>query len=109
MRATGRNRMVTVQRATFTTSPTNSKVAAWATYHEAMADKLDLSNRERVAVAEIAADVTTRFRLLWTSVSAGITPKDRVVCEGRTYDIKGVREIGFHEGVEIDATARADQ
>lgn len=72
------------------------------------ASKADISDGERWRAGQVQAHVTTRFRLRWSSVTAGLTAKDRVTCEGRTYDIVAVKEIGRREGVEITAAARTD-
>lgn len=76
------------------------------------AEKRDVSDRERLALQsdapEIAAQITTRFRILWSADVASLNPKDRVVFEGRVFDIKAVKEIGTREGLEISAMARAD-
>lgn len=73
------------------------------------ASKLDVSDGERYRAAEVQAVVTTRFRVRWSAFTAAITPKDRLVCEGRDYDITGIKEIGRREYVEITAAARQDK
>jgi hypothetical protein len=50
-----------------------------------------------------------RFTVRWSPFTAGISPKDRLTCEGVEYDITGIKEIGRRVGVEISASARADQ
>ncbi len=55
------------------------------------------------------ATVTSRLRLRWSAFAADITPLDRVICEGRDYNITGVKEIGRRKAIEITASARADQ
>lgn len=72
------------------------------------ASKADISDGERWRAGEVAAHITTRFRVRWSQFTADITPKDRLECEGRTYDITGIKEIGRREGIEITAAARAD-
>lgn len=73
------------------------------------ASKFDVSDSERLRAAEVQASITTRFRVRWSSFSAGITPKDRLVCEGVEYDISGIKDIGRREFREITASARADK
>jgi head-tail adaptor len=72
------------------------------------ASKSDISDGEKFAAREVAASITSRFRIWWSSFSSELTPKDRLVCEGRTYDIVGIKEIGRREGLEITAAARTD-
>lgn len=73
------------------------------------AAKRDVSDRERMAAQEVSATITTRFQVRWSSFTAGITPKDRLTCEGVEYDITGIKEIGRRDALEITASARADQ
>lgn len=72
------------------------------------AGKSDVSDGERWRAAEVAAQITSRFVVRWSAFTAGITPRDRLVCEGRTYDIVGIKEIGRRNRLEITAAARAD-
>jgi SPP1 family predicted phage head-tail adaptor len=74
------------------------------------AHKTELSDGERWRAGEVAAHVTARFVVRWSHFTAGVTPKDRLTCEGRTYDISGVKEReGRRQWLEITAAARADQ
>lgn len=73
------------------------------------ARKRDVSDSERMRAAEVQAMLTTRFVVRWSCFAAGITPKDRLVCEGREFDITGIKEIGRRAFLEISAAARADR
>lgn len=74
------------------------------------AQKKEISDGERWRAGEVAAHVTARFVVRWSNFTSGITPKDRLVCEGRTYDIVGIKEIeGRRQWLEITAAARIDQ
>lgn len=79
----------------------------WTLFAELWAEKLDVSDGERVRAAEVGAEVTTRWRLLRNSLSATITPRDRIVYRGTIYNISGIKEIG-REGFEITSAARTD-
>ena len=86
-----------------------SKAETWLDHgFPVWAAKADVSDGERWRAGEVAAHVTTRFRVRWSLFMAGITPKDRLICEGREYDISGMKEIGRREGLEITAAARVD-
>lgn len=102
------DRRVTIQRATSTPNALNEPVATWANLATLMASKKDVSDREKMQAAELGASITTRFVVRWSATLAGVTAKDRLVCEGVTYDIAGKKELGRREGFEITATARAD-
>jgi SPP1 family predicted phage head-tail adaptor len=74
------------------------------------AKKTDVSDAERWRAGEVSASITTRFVVRWSSFTRGITPKDRLFCEGLTYDISGIKEIeGRRQWLEITASARSDK
>jgi SPP1 family predicted phage head-tail adaptor len=86
-----------------------AQVESWADHGSAVwAERRLVSDREQIAAAQVAARITARFLVRWSALTGGITPKDRLICEGREYEITGVKEIGRREGVEITAAARAD-
>lgn len=108
MQAGNLDRRVQFRRAALTDDGFGS-VETWADLgSEVWAAKADIPDGERWRAGAVAASVTTRFQLRWSGFSTGITPKDRLVCEGREYDITGIKEIGRREGLEITANARAD-
>lgn len=71
------------------------------------ASKRDISDAERLRAAQADASITTRFVVRWSAFAAGITPADALVCEGRTYNIRGLKEVGRRVWVEITAEASA--
>lgn len=68
------------------------------------ASKRPVSDGERFRSDQTRFDGTDRFQIRWSTFAAGITTKDRLVCEGATYAIAGLKEIGRREGVEITAS-----
>lgn len=109
MLAGKRDRRITIERYSVTRSPAGAEVQTWSELATVFAEKLDLSDRERVAAAQVSAEITTRFRILYSRRVADVNPKDRISHAGRTYDIWGVKEIGRREGLEITAAARIDR
>jgi SPP1 family predicted phage head-tail adaptor len=103
------DRRVAVQRATTIANGFNEPVATWGTVATVWARKRDVSDKERQQAGETAAEITTRFQVRYSGTLATLNPKDRLVCDGRTYEIWGVKELGRREGLEISATARADK
>lgn len=73
---------------------------------EVWASKRDISDAERFKDGAADAAITTRFQVRWSTFAAAIRPSDTLQCEGRTYGIAGIKEIGRREGLEI--TARAE-
>lgn len=84
-------------------------VETWADYDlPVWAAKKDISDGERWRAQAVAAMITTRFQVRYSPLTASITAKDRLTCNGREYDITGIKDIGRREGFEITASARAD-
>jgi len=68
-----------------------------------------VSDGEKFRADSTARDMTDRYRVHYSRLAASITLADRLVCEGRTYGIAGIKEIGFREGFEITARALPDR
>jgi SPP1 family predicted phage head-tail adaptor len=103
------DRRLTLRRAAVTTNSLNEPIQNWSDLATVWASKADVSDGERVRAQAIGSSITTRFQVRHSSITATLTPEDRVVCEGREYEITGIKEIGRRVGVEITATARTDQ
>lgn len=109
IRAGDIDRRIRIERASITQDPgSGENVENWALLAEVWASKRDVSDRERVAAAEVAAEITTRFVIRWSSQVSDVNPKDRIGFDGRTYGIEAVKVVGRREGLEISATARAE-
>lgn len=106
--AGGRNRRLTLQRALVSLDDFGGETRTWGTLGTVWAATRDLSSGERERMSEISSEVTVRFTVLHSEVAAGLTPRDRVICGGLTYDIVAVREVGFRQEIEIDGAARDD-
>lgn len=72
------------------------------------AARTDVSDGERLRSGQVEASLTTRFVVRWSAFTADITPKDRLACDGRDYDILWMKEIGRRDRIEISARARVD-
>lgn len=108
MRAGKRDRMVQFLRQSTTRDSMGGPVDIWPQIGCAWAERMDVSDGERWQAAEVSALITTRFRVLRNLLTATLTPKDRLSCAGRIYDIQGIKEMD-RAGFEITANARADQ
>lgn len=67
------------------------------------AGKRPVSDGERFRAGQVQSGITDRFTVRHFALTAGITPADRLSCEGRIYAIDGIKEIGRREGYEITA------
>ena len=106
MQAGKLDRRITIERSIETKDALGGIVYQWLPFKTVWAAALPISDGERWRAQEVAADVTTRFQIRW---GAGVTAKDWIVYEGRSYDVKGVKEIARREGQEITAAARAEE
>lgn len=104
-----RDRLITIQRATYTTNEFNERVYAWSALASVWAGYLPVSDGERMRASQLGAELTGRFHVPHLSVVASVNPKDRIVMDGDTFDILGVKEIGRREGLEITALKSADE
>jgi len=103
------DRRITLQRFTTTKNEFNEDVQTWADLATVWASKEDIRDSERWQASEVAAEVTTRFRIRWSNTVKDIDPRDRVLFDGRIYAINAVKEIGRRVGLEITAAARAER
>lgn len=103
-----RDQRIDLQRATLVADDFNEDMQTWITFATVWAEKRDVSDGERVKAAEVAAEISTRFTILWSQQVADLSPKDRVLFGDRVFDIYSVKELDRRKGLEITATARAD-
>ncbi|MGE4339153.1 MAG: phage head closure protein [Pigmentiphaga sp.] len=81
----------------------------WRCFATVSAAVKPISDGERWRAAQVAADITTRFRIRYSKQVADLDPRDRIRFDGREYDIIGVKEIGRRQGLEITACARGER
>jgi SPP1 family predicted phage head-tail adaptor len=105
MRSGRLDRRLTLQRRTLIENDYGEAVETWTTLATVWAEKIPVRGSERYASMQTVAEVEERFKIRYRK---GLTPLDRVVCEGITYDVLGVLEIGRREGWEILAKGRAE-
>src|SRR5687767_9049093 len=108
MRAGDLDRRITIRRATFAPNAFNELLATWSDIATVWAAAYQITDAERFRAQEIGAEVTTRFTISYSSEVADLGPTDRLMYEGREYNITGVRELGRRVWLEIGAVARAE-
>jgi len=102
------DRRIVLQRAIPVADLHNELVKTWTDLAVRWAKVTPISDGERIRMAEVSAEITTRFMVRHSTSIADLNPKDRILYESRIYDIWGVKEIGRRKFLEISATARAD-
>lgn len=105
------DRIIRLERATVTQDPgSGENVETWATLgpEKIFASYTPVSDGEKVAAGEVGSTLMARFVIRYDSAWSSVNPKDRLVFEGRTFDLWGVKELGRHEGFELTAAARSD-
>lgn len=104
MRAGKRDRQITIQRPALTNNAFNEQVETWSDLATVWAQQLPSRGGERIAAQEIYGQSVMTFRIRYR---ADLTVSDRIVCQGRIWNILDIREIGRRVGIEIDAVAEA--
>lgn len=95
------NRIVTIERSeVIGTVGYGEPLYGWVERHKFWAQRYEESETELNASSQIVAKQTAKFRADFID---GITSVDRLTCEGVTYNILGVVETGYREGLEITA------
>lgn len=104
------NRRIVIQRRADVVNVFNEPVPGWAEIASRPAKVTPVSDGERFGGGqEVQATLTHRFTVRWDrALWTAIDPTCRVLYDGRTFDIVAIKELGFREGVEITATARAE-
>ena len=105
------DRRITFQRVTVTTGGAyNEPQEVWSDLVAVRAKRTDASAAEGYRAAEVGTQISTRFTVRWSSLVSSVSPLDRLVFEGRTFNITGVREVAgaTRQWIEIDAVARGE-
>lgn len=96
------NRRVVIERYTTTGGGSWNPEPVWTDLRTVWAAlKYDSADEEFAAGQAYARRVVT-FTLRFTR---DLTALDRLRCDGVSYEIKGIREIGFREAIEVKAEA----
>lgn len=96
------NRRVTIVRRTLVPGPWNPE-EVWTDLRTVWAAVRYDSADEQFAAGQFYARRIVTFTMRFTH---DLTEVDRLRCDGTTYDIRGITEIGFREGIEVKAETR---
>lgn len=102
MRAGKLTKTLTIERATTTVDAYGTPAESWATIAVVRGQLIQSSTEEFMrnfgASSEIAAVFCIRYR-------DGIKVADRITCDGITYDLKEVKELGRREWLDLRVVA----
>jgi SPP1 family predicted phage head-tail adaptor len=113
MQAGDLDRRITLQRATATQNELNEDVDTWADVATVWARRRDASDSQKIeymAAGQVGAFIVSRFTVRSSSVTRDVTPVDRLMHEGKVWEIRGVKEAdeGRRRFIEITASRDAD-
>lgn len=95
------DRKITLQVHTESRSSSGAFIKAWADLAEVWAEVIEVSGRERFAADREIGTRAARF-MIW--YRPGLSVKaHRINYDGATWDIVGIKELGFREGIELTA------
>jgi SPP1 family predicted phage head-tail adaptor len=99
------DRRVSLQRLVRGRGVENEPVEDWCEFGEVWGSKRDVAGKKELANGEVVATVTTLFKIRWRS---DVTAQCRVVCEGETYDVADLRQLGRREALQFAGAKRND-
>jgi len=106
MRAGQLDRRITFQKFSVTQNSFGELDETWADYVTVWAERSQLRGREFWASRQVAAELTTRYRIRYRD---DLEPTMRIVDGSRTYDIQAIIEMSDrNHWLEILAEARAE-
>lgn len=108
MDAGGLDTRIAIRRATVTADAFNEPAETWATLATVFAAAAPVMDGERLAAGQTIAQQQYRFTIRWSLGVSDVNPRDRVIYDGREYDIAGVKDLERNRWREITATARAE-
>lgn len=99
MRAGRLDSFITIQQLTSTRDPVfGSEVQTWSTLTQVWAEVRDLSGREFTQARQTGTQITTEITIRHRT---DVTPKQRILDDGRTLEISNVMQIGRREGLRL--------
>ncbi|HEV7344266.1 MAG TPA: phage head closure protein [Devosia sp.] len=110
MRAGDLDREVRLLRFSITYNDDNEPIEGWTPDASPVwASVQYASDGEKARAGQVGAVVSIRFQIRWSASASTLNAKDRVIYEGGTFDIAGIKELGRREGLEISGVAAADE
>lgn len=108
MRAGRLDRRIIVQRNAPTQSSSGAPRDNWTDIGIVWGSVRFERGDERFSAQQVVGHGLCTFTIRYSRLMATLNVKDRLIFDGRFYDIRDVRELGRREGIEIDAQARSE-
>ncbi len=102
------DRRVELRRATTTYDSFNAPISTWATLQKVWAEAKPVLDGEKQQAGQTLASKSYRFTIRYSTDVADLDPRDRLLFDGRTYEINAVKEMDRRRWLEITATAKAE-
>lgn len=106
------DRKVDLQRKTVTQDEFGGEVAIWSSIvvGGVWANYAPVSDGEKLSAGEVSSTLSARFTVRYDSAWSDVSALDRLVFEGKTFDIWGAKETadGRRRFIEITAAARSE-
>ena len=104
------SRRIVIQRSIDLPNAYNELELGWGQLTEVWAQRMDVSDRERLSAGQVNAALTSRFRIRSSSITRGVTALDRIIHDGGIWEITGVKETleGRKRFLEITASRQSD-
>jgi SPP1 family predicted phage head-tail adaptor len=109
MRAGQLDRLITLFDGTQGEDALGAPVSSAVNRGAVWASVMPIRDSERVQAGQVLASKSSRFQVRYSALTASINPLWSIVFDGDTYEVDATKEIGRRKGIEITATARADQ
>jgi SPP1 family predicted phage head-tail adaptor len=98
MRAGAMDRYITIQTNTPSKDGGGTNISSWGTHATVWAQKIDMGSRETLQAGGLLMEIDTVWKIRYLST---VTTAMRVSFDSATWDIKGIKELGRNEGLEL--------
>lgn len=102
MRAGKLDKTIEIQRQTVAVDDYGTQTEGWTTVTTIRAQVMQSTTEEFLRSFGTTSDIAIMFRIRHMD---GLTPTDRVLFNGKAYDLKEVKELGRREGLDLRCAA----
>lgn len=88
------DRRITIQRASVVKNGFGESVETWSDLVSVWAQFRAVSDGEKWRAGLVESREIARFIVRWSTTLAGVTSKDRLTFDGRSWGITGIKEVG---------------